>query len=352
MKKVILIIALILGLSASSFATEYYVNFGKGSDKNNGLSETKPFKSFDKVDSLNLQGGDIINVCGTGNIYLLNKSGSSGNPIIIRPYKSTYSNTTYDGCTLNPTDTFGLMLGACSYITVDGARKNDGAVGYIELCQSQIGVFLDNCHHCVFKNLYAHNLGSSSSTDCAAFWESGSHHNTYIRNFVRTVTGSSYGPAFFSRASTTAQSSVFAYNTVIDVQNVARAESGAAVASNNVCYNILGTVAFAGEIHTDNNLVYRYNSVYANSVTGRQDITDRNPRFDGSTYNLTADSPAVDSGNNTAILTSNGFTYNGYGPDLGCYESSHRAECVISGTVTSHYDDGIISGATVTVGTA
>ena len=353
MKKVILIIALILGLSASSFATEYYVNFGKGSDKNNGLSETKPFKSFDKVDGLSLQGGDIINVCGFGKIFLASKSGSAGNPITIRPYSSNYSNTTYNGCTLNPTDDSGITLLACSHIVIDGARKNDGSVGFIEICQSQIGVLLDTCHHCVFKNLNLHNLGSSSYSECAAFWESGySHHNTFIRNFVKAVTASNYGSAFFSRSNSVAQSSVFAYNTVIEALTVARAESGTVVASNNICYNILGTTAFAGGVYTDNNLIYRYNSAYDNSVTGRQDIRDRDPKFDGNTYELTSSSPAVDAGNNTEILTANGFTYKNYGPDLGYYESNHRAECVISGTVTSHYDDGIISGATVTVGTA
>ena len=275
MKKLLFVLAIMMSLSGATFATEYYVNFGCGSDSNDGTSETTPFKTFDKVDSLNLQGGDIVSVCGYGKVYLTGKSGSAGNPITIRPYESTYGGSTYRGCTLNATEDYGVALLNCSYIVVDGARKSDGAVGYIEFRQpAWMGAFTDNSNHCVFKNLYIHDIGSADQNNCAAFFETGgSHHNTFIRNFIKHITAGQYSTAFISLFNTEAQSSVFAYNTVADVGNVTRAEYGTVAASNNICYNIRGntgsTAVFVGGTHTDNNLCYGYQSKYDGSVTGR-----------------------------------------------------------------------------------
>ncbi len=70
--------------------TIYYVSTTDGSDANNGLAPSTPFKTIAKVNALNLQPGDqVLFKCGDmwrGEMLLITKSGASGNPITFGSY--------------------------------------------------------------------------------------------------------------------------------------------------------------------------------------------------------------------------------------------------------------------------
>jgi parallel beta-helix repeat protein len=74
----------------------YYVSSSLGNDSNNGLSENSPYASVGKVNSLELQPGDIVRFkCGdTWRTDPLNitRSGSAGQPITFTSYPSGCSN--------------------------------------------------------------------------------------------------------------------------------------------------------------------------------------------------------------------------------------------------------------------
>jgi uncharacterized repeat protein (TIGR01451 family) len=75
---------------AAPDATIYYVSSSGGSDSNNGLSESKPFKTIAKVNGLNLLPGDrVLFKCGDtwrGEMLTVKKSGTAGQPITFTSY--------------------------------------------------------------------------------------------------------------------------------------------------------------------------------------------------------------------------------------------------------------------------
>ncbi|HFU4123616.1 TPA: discoidin domain-containing protein [Streptococcus suis] len=76
--------------ATSSTGRTYYVSSLRGNDANNGLSESSPFQTLDKINQLTLGPGDVVkleNGSVFNNQYLhLNGSGSEGAPIIITNY--------------------------------------------------------------------------------------------------------------------------------------------------------------------------------------------------------------------------------------------------------------------------
>ncbi|MBP5093015.1 MAG: carboxypeptidase regulatory-like domain-containing protein, partial [Abditibacteriota bacterium] len=354
MKKLFFVLALMIGLSVGGFAAEYYVNYSDGT----GAMGTSPEAAASSIAVLQywLQPGDIINVTGDGGEVLRNLNGTADAPITIRPYKTTSGSSHNGWLSVGASGSAALYMIKCSYIIVDGARKDDGERDHIELRQAvKGGVVLNNSHHCVFKNINLHDFNDGDTYDCAAFREeNGSHHNTFVRNRISGVGGTSHSSvAFDSDGNTEAGSSVFAYNTVVGVGNVTRTSGGSSViACNNVCYNIRGnassggsTAVFTGSTATNNNISYNYVSKYTSGVTGRIDLwTD--PKLTGLDYRLAENSPARNVGNSVEILTDNGLTYIGTAPDLGCYESEYENICTISGTVTD-VDGNPIDGVQV-----
>ena len=55
-----LILVLILITSAASAQTTYYISSSEGNDNNNGLSESSPFKTVNRVNSISKKAGDKI----------------------------------------------------------------------------------------------------------------------------------------------------------------------------------------------------------------------------------------------------------------------------------------------------
>ncbi|MCX7669534.1 MAG: hypothetical protein N2439_05620, partial [Anaerolineae bacterium] len=76
--------------------TTYYVSSSGGNDGNNGLSESTPFKTIAKVNSLNLQPGDrVLFKCGDtwrGEQLVIGKSGAEGAPITFGSYPAGCAN--------------------------------------------------------------------------------------------------------------------------------------------------------------------------------------------------------------------------------------------------------------------
>ncbi len=81
---------------AAPAAATYYVSFSSGSDGNNGLSESKPFKTIAKVNGLNLQPGDrVLFQCGDtwrGEMLRITKSGAAGQAITYSSYPAGCAN--------------------------------------------------------------------------------------------------------------------------------------------------------------------------------------------------------------------------------------------------------------------
>ncbi len=58
-KKIALLLSLIF-VSTNIKAQAYYVSSSQGNDQNNGLSVQSPFKSIEKLNSINFNAGDSI----------------------------------------------------------------------------------------------------------------------------------------------------------------------------------------------------------------------------------------------------------------------------------------------------
>jgi len=95
-----LLLTLLMGLAvpawAAPAAATYYVSNSGGSDSNDGLSETKPFQTIDKVNSLALQPGDrVLFKCGDtwrGEMLTITQSGAAGQPITFGSFPAGCAN--------------------------------------------------------------------------------------------------------------------------------------------------------------------------------------------------------------------------------------------------------------------
>ncbi|MBP5738239.1 MAG: hypothetical protein J6X38_04075, partial [Abditibacteriota bacterium] len=361
----------------------FYVNFDSGNNAKNGLTAANAWKNVAPVNTWAKAGdtiyvtGNAKNSFGTANGYnnINGINGTAANPILIRPYGSgaVFETTNSDGAK-------ALNFANCSYVTIDGALS--GAQGGIEFTTARIGLFLDNCNNFVVKNCNLHNINSGGSAEGTALREhNGSHHNTFVRNLINGVGLAGDGKlngAFTSGGNPQANSTVFAYNTVIDAGNAVRVWDGRydstttansqVVAKNNIIYNMRGypnrasdgatqsgvfhADANQGDITSDNNIIYGYydNHKYDNVTESATNIWDEDPLFaDTTNYTLYGYSPAVDRGNDTSVLTNNGLTFVGYAPDLG-WRDAAVPQYIITGVVTSSDGNTPISGATVAVG--
>lgn len=113
---------IILLLSNSTFATEYYVNENTGNDQNNGKNESKACKSLFKVSNTKLKPGDVIllakGVEFKGSIEWTNLTGSKSKPITILSYE--YNNSSKKPHINAKGYLNGIKLTDCSHIKIDG----------------------------------------------------------------------------------------------------------------------------------------------------------------------------------------------------------------------------------------
>ena len=123
-----LILSALIGIFAASHcsAAEYYIDSAAGSDDNNGLSKTAPWKSHAKVSSVVLMPGDVV-FFKTGSAFSgpikLSQSGTADKPITLTSYgKGKRPKFT------NPNDS--EMNGNCiriagSYVIIEGLHFHD-----------------------------------------------------------------------------------------------------------------------------------------------------------------------------------------------------------------------------------
>jgi hypothetical protein len=155
-------LVIILLLSTSAFATEYYVNAATGNDANNGKSETQAWQSLAKVSNTNFKSGDIILLAKgqefKGSIEWTNISGSKSKPIIISNYEVSGSNVKP---IINAKDELGgIVLINCSHIKVDGLTiiANGGKAPKISGKGLRCGVLVTTSKAGVFQNISLNNL--------------------------------------------------------------------------------------------------------------------------------------------------------------------------------------------------
>ena len=156
---------IMLLLSASTFATEYYVNAATGNDQNNGKSESTAWKSLFKVSNTNLKPGDVVLLATgqefTGTIEWTNISGSKSKPITLSSYSVGNSDTLP---IINAKGYLnGIKLTDCSHIKIngltiiaDGGKKpKKGMRCGIFYTSSNLGNYSDiTIENCIIKNIF------------------------------------------------------------------------------------------------------------------------------------------------------------------------------------------------------
>ena len=87
MKKYILVFTM---LASSLFSQNYYISSTTGNDNNNGKSESRPFKTIAKLNTINFRAGDNIffksGDIWVGETFTLKNSGTQYNKITITTY--------------------------------------------------------------------------------------------------------------------------------------------------------------------------------------------------------------------------------------------------------------------------
>jgi len=164
----------------TALATNYHVS-PTGSDSNNGLTNTTPFKTLSKSVS-SLKSGDTLFLNGTFNetLNLNSKSGSTGNPITISNLPGTkpvvngqYTRSTIllnnakyinlNGITFTYSSSYGLESDGSNNISINHCEtsysKNGG---FIFRNGSNISVDNSNIHH-------SNQLGTSASHEAVSF---------------------------------------------------------------------------------------------------------------------------------------------------------------------------------------
>ena len=159
--KNLLFTTLLLVMSLSLSATNYYFDSEKGKDKNDGISKSKPFKSLDKIADLELLPGDNILLkkgqVFSGNIELINVCGDGKQPIIV---------SSYGEGSLPIVDAKGKLSGVliqdCSYVIVKdievtanggGLKNQDKTKSY-----TRCGVLITAVEDGTFSNIIVDGL--------------------------------------------------------------------------------------------------------------------------------------------------------------------------------------------------
>lgn len=113
-----------------SLATEYYVDSVAGSDSNSGTNPTQPWKTLDKVNLVNLEPGDIVNIKAgssftTGDyqtvlVFMPEDSGTTFQPVTVRSYGTGAKPLLSQTYNTNRNSAVVGLYGAVSNIVIDG----------------------------------------------------------------------------------------------------------------------------------------------------------------------------------------------------------------------------------------
>jgi hypothetical protein len=116
--------------ASSSFAVDYYVDSVAGSDSNSGTSISQPWKTLDKVNLVNLEPGDTVNLKAgssftTGDyqtvlVFMPEDSGTTVQPVTVRSYGTGAKPLLSQMYNENRNSAVVGMFGAVSNIVIDG----------------------------------------------------------------------------------------------------------------------------------------------------------------------------------------------------------------------------------------
>lgn len=186
----------------TSFATDYYVDSVAGSDSNSGTSVSAPWKTLDKVNLVNLEPGDIVNIKAgssftTGDyqtvlVFMPEDSGTTSQPVTVRSYGTGAKPLLSQMYNVNRNSAVIGMYGAVSNIVIDGLHMKgltgehsrvsgrDGIDVFstallmdnslhtnitIKNCEIQggtRGLLLYNCVNVTVSNNYIHDINDAS----------------------------------------------------------------------------------------------------------------------------------------------------------------------------------------------
>jgi len=155
--------------------TTYYIDSEKGSDRNNGTSQERPWRSLDRVNSVIFAPGDkILFKAGTNYKGQLKPQGSGkdGSPIVIDKYGQG-SKPCIDG---EGTVLDTLLLENVQYWEVNNLEITNLGPNRANW-RTGVRVLADNCgtlHHIHLKNLYVHEVNGSlvkETEGCGIFWQ-------------------------------------------------------------------------------------------------------------------------------------------------------------------------------------
>lgn len=118
--------------AAQAAVVTYYVSSSGGNDANNGTSEATPFKTINKVNTLNLQAGDkVLFKCGDtwrGSMLTIRKSGSAASVLTFGSYPANCTNQPVISGS-QPIAGWALQSGNI-YVANLAAGANAGKFGY------------------------------------------------------------------------------------------------------------------------------------------------------------------------------------------------------------------------------
>ncbi len=311
MKKSNYVIFLVF-ISFNLSATNYYIDAVGGNDsKNNGTSQSTPWKSLTKVNATTFAAGDSIlfksGCTWTGQLYPKG-SGSLGSPIIINKYGE--GNLPYiDGAGM--TGTGVLYLYNQQYWEINNLEiVNDAASG-----GDRRGVRIEisdygTANHIYLKNLFVHNIKgsvgqarSNKRTGGIGFGivsvaNKESHFNDILVDgcniqtcdnqglIFECVSGDGFQPGSAEWNSMKITNAIVRNNTISNISKnamIIRLFDGGVV-EHNLCFNsangITGNTIFtAGCLNT----VFQFNEGYSNN----------SPDYDGSLYDADLRSPGT-----------------------------------------------------------
>ncbi len=178
------------GVTASVPVT-YYVDSSTGNDANPG-TETAPWKSFAKVANAALNAGDqvLLKKGSTWNEKLvINKSGTSGNPIKIGAYGSGSTRPTIDG--QDQLD-YGIFILDRNYISIEGlavTRINIGAMA------PSAGIAIANSNNITIDGVDVSSVKGVGGVFIYSSTAGRGENNTVKNSTITETRSSAYGAA-------------------------------------------------------------------------------------------------------------------------------------------------------------
>jgi len=167
--KVILYITLLLFVSSTCFAKNYYVDPVKGNDQYLGTNPSLPFQNLEKLTSLQIHPGDSILLSSGaifyGSLELKNVKGRKSQPIVVSTYNADGTNAEEKALIKAHGKLNGILLENCSFVELENLQISAEADGMPTVNKNQMccGILVktskvDQYAHIYLKNLHVENV--------------------------------------------------------------------------------------------------------------------------------------------------------------------------------------------------